>query len=196
MTTIPTIHKHPSLTIGKYSYQVYKLGDTPQTSTLIVRRVSNPAIAWAVSLASTPEYATSCRVAIPKAVYKQALELLTTGRVELFPLDAPTLTAQTINPPTPTPLRPTPALRLSPDALKDLINLTCGHDASVLTIEYTDYPGTDIDCNIALYTASKQYRVDTQDYSKLQQVLSLLGYEVFCHSSNRDILISLYNIHR
>ena len=87
-------------------------------------------------------------------------------------------------------------LRLSPEALKDLITLTCGHDASVLTIEYSNYPGTDIDCSIALYTASKQYRADTQEYSKLRQVLDLLGYEVFCHSSSRDILITLHNIHR
>ena len=87
-------------------------------------------------------------------------------------------------------------LRLSPEALKDLINLTCNHPSDVLTIEYSNYPGTDIDPHIALYTASKQYRADTQDYSKLRQVLDLLGYEVFCHSSSRDILITLYNIHR
>ena len=189
MTTIlnPPSPNTPALRLGKYSYQVYKLGDTPQTSTLIVRRVSNPAIAWTVSLQSSPEYASSGRVAIPKAVYKQALELLNPARVEVFPTPTPLQ---------PTPLQPTPALRLSPEALKDLITLTCGHDARVLTVEYYNYPGTDIDSSIALYTASKQYRADTQDYSKLQQVLSLLGYEVFCHSSSRDILITLYNIHR
>jgi len=81
---------------------------------------------------------------------------------------------------------PTTTLRLSPDALKELIQLTCYCLCDLFTIEYNDH-------SITLRT-DRSIKDLTKDCNALRQVLTLLGYEVFCHSSDRDILITLYNI--
>ena len=103
----------------------------------------------------------------------------------LVKLEALTISNKILNTPNPTPLQPN--LRLSPTALKELINLTCYGLGELFAIEYTD-------CYITLLT-DRSVKDLTKDCNKLRQVLDLLGYEVFCHSGNRDILITLYNIH-